>query len=140
MPSVTQTIAFIKKAHAGQKYGNEPYWTHPVAVMHRMLDKGASLDELKVALLHDVIEDTKYTATDLANMGYSKTVWMAVRLLTKEPGRDYFAYIRDLIRVDDKIALRVKLHDNLENYSNNPTEKQKEKYQKSIIMLTEVLL
>jgi len=27
-----KALEFIKKAHAGQKYGSSPYWTHPKAV------------------------------------------------------------------------------------------------------------
>ena len=29
---LNSTLSFIKTAHEGQKYGNKPYWTHPVAV------------------------------------------------------------------------------------------------------------
>lgn len=32
MKTIKQTVAFIKKAHSGQKYGTDPYWTHPFAV------------------------------------------------------------------------------------------------------------
>jgi hypothetical protein len=65
MPTVDETIAFIKRAHAGQvdKAGN-PYWQHPVSVMGR-LGPDATESEKLAALLHDVIEDTDHAAADL---------------------------------------------------------------------------
>ena len=34
-PTVKSTLSLIKKAHSSQKYGNSPYWTHPLAVAEK---------------------------------------------------------------------------------------------------------
>jgi (p)ppGpp synthase/HD superfamily hydrolase len=113
-PTVEQTIQFIKKAHAGQidKAGEE-YWKHPVSVMQRL---GDAPDSYKLAaLLHDVIEDTEYTADDLQQLGYSAEVVRAVELLTKSGDGSYLDEIRKLRDSGNPIAIAVKIADNLDN-------------------------
>jgi hypothetical protein len=74
MKTIEDTIEFIRRAHAGQvDKGGQPYWQHPVAVMHR-LGPDASTDEKLVALLHDILEDTRCTSDDLLAMGYPDNV------------------------------------------------------------------
>lgn len=127
-----ETLTFIKAAHAGQKYGKKPYWTHPLAVANRL---NTDDEELKIiALLHDVVEDTHYTFEDLSAMGYSDRVIAALRLLTKDPrvdndehkcGDAYQAYLYRLTDGMQKPVLQakpvnmdavvVKLADNAEN-------------------------
>jgi (p)ppGpp synthase/HD superfamily hydrolase len=93
MPTIDETIAFIQKAHSGQfDKGGEVYWRHPRSVMQRLGDN-ATEEERQVALLHDVIEDTPYSAADLLALGYSPAVVTAVELLRLHrmglgPGRD----------------------------------------------------
>lgn len=85
-PTDLETMAFIYKAHRGQvDKGGIDYWMHPVLVAHR-LGNDATETERLVALLHDVIEDTKYTADDLRARGYSKEVVDAVVLLSRPKG------------------------------------------------------
>jgi (p)ppGpp synthase/HD superfamily hydrolase len=116
MPSIEETIAFIRKAHDGQvDKAGMPYWKHPVSVMQR-LGPDASDDEKHAALLHDVVEDTTYTLTDLLNMGYSEAAVEAVRLLTKpEIKVPYLDWVRGLAASGNMIAIRVKIADNEDN-------------------------
>jgi (p)ppGpp synthase/HD superfamily hydrolase len=116
MPTIDETIEFIKSAHAGQsdKAGN-PYWMHPVSVMRR-LGEDACEDAKIAALLHDVLEDTEYTADDLLVMGYSPEVVEAVRLLSRpKGGLTYMNWIRTIAASGNKIAIRVKIADNEDN-------------------------
>ncbi len=65
--AIKQAIAFATKAHAGQvrKYSGEPYITHPIAVAN-LLSGDKFTDELRVAaILHDVVEDTDVTNSDI---------------------------------------------------------------------------
>src|SRR4051812_4881954 len=88
-PTLESTIEFIKHAHAGQvDKGGTDYWRHPVSVMNR-LRADASEECRMVALLHDVIEDTAYTAEYLRQMGYSAAVVNAVVRLTKTGDKPY---------------------------------------------------
>ena len=141
-PSIEDTIDFIKKAHEGQKYGNKPYWTHPYGVMN-LLPPGSSEDAKHAALMHDVIEDTPYTAQDLLELGYNRNVITIVELLTKPKGADYFEYVvGTIIGSGNKDAMRVKFADNKFNHDASgeglpPGKKEKlmKKYAKSMELL-----
>jgi (p)ppGpp synthase/HD superfamily hydrolase len=115
MPTIEQTIEFIRSAHAGQTdKGGQPYWQHPVAVMRR-LGPAASENEKMAALLHDVIEDTGTTAEDLRGLGYPEEVIEAVSLLSRPHGVAYLNWIRSIAASGNQTAIRVKIADNEEN-------------------------
>lgn len=63
-------LDFVRFAHGQQvrKYTNEPYWTHPykVAELVAPFDDGTNM-LIEIALLHDVLEDTKLTDVDIVN-------------------------------------------------------------------------
>lgn len=112
MPTIEQTIAFIQRAHAGQKdKAGLEYYLHPVDVMNR-LPTEAPLETKLAALLHDILEDTRYTRADLESMGYSATTLDAVELVTNAgDGRDYIDKIRSIILSGNRNAILVKLAD-----------------------------
>lgn len=117
MPTIEETIAFIRRAHAGQtdKAGRD-YYHHPVAVMIRL--PADVDDEVRLAaLLHDVIEDTPYTRAQLASQGYSVRTLDAVDLVTQKPGdaRSYPEKIAAIIDSGNRDAIQVKLADMSEN-------------------------
>jgi (p)ppGpp synthase/HD superfamily hydrolase len=117
MPTIEETIAFIKQAHAGQtdKSGRD-YFHHPIAVMHR-LPEGTDIDVRLAALLHDVIEDTPYTREQLAEMGYSARTLDIVDLVTHtgDDMRPYAEMIQAIIASGNRDAIQVKLADMSEN-------------------------
>lgn len=132
--NIKQTLEFIRKAHAGQKYGSDPYWTHPLKVAEKGLEIFGSRfhdDAYKAALLHDVIEDTRYTIEDLSEMGYSQSVTDAVFLLTKSMGLSYSDNIEKIISSRNQIALMVKYSDNWINYHGDKSDWPEEKRKKS---------
>jgi (p)ppGpp synthase/HD superfamily hydrolase len=118
-PSVEQTAAFAARAHAGQvdKAGEE-YIGHPlrVAAIVARTAPAAGVDTVhaqQAALLHDVVEDTSVTLTDLAARGYAAPVLAAVEALTKRPGEateDYLARV-----AVDPVAVVVKRADMTDN-------------------------
>jgi (p)ppGpp synthase/HD superfamily hydrolase len=59
-----------------------------------------------IALLHDVIEDTKTTWQDLQDIGCTARVIAGVRVLTKMPGQTYDEYKKEVFANFD--AMRVK--------------------------------
>lgn len=88
------------RAHDGQvdKAGHA-YIEHPERVAARVsaLFPEASPLVLAVALLHDVLEDTPTTASDLIAQGVPAPVVTAVEAVTKrdhEPAEDYFRRVR----------------------------------------------
>ena len=82
-----------------------PYVYHPFHVAEQM----ESEEETIVALLHDVVEDSQFTLKDIENMGFSKEVTDALRLLTHEEGVPYMDYVKRL--KSNPIATSVKLAD-----------------------------
>ena len=121
MPTLDETIAFIQKAHAGQTdKSGAPYWHHPVAVMEILqgMHPDATEDELHAALLHDVIEDTKFTAHDLRDLGYSDRTIALVSGLSRPTGDtrpSYMDWIRSIAGTGDRDLIRIKLADNMHN-------------------------
>jgi (p)ppGpp synthase/HD superfamily hydrolase len=147
--SVATTLDFIKVAHAGQKYGNKPYWTHPVdvAVVGKELF-GGTFDVVchNAALLHDVLEDTLYTEDDLRKRGYKDDVLEVVKLVTKERTLDYEGNIKRIIASGNRRAMMVKYSDNFVNYNGDKSgwtiakrESAQTKYKKSMIVLAKAL-
>ena len=81
-------------AHAGQlDKAGKPYILHPLRVM--MTVESPSLDSArKVAVLHDVVEDSEWTIESLdAKFGLTAEEQAALRLLTHGDDEDYAAYI-----------------------------------------------
>lgn len=71
----SKLLEFVITAHGEQKrkYTNLPYWTHLVSVAE-IVSKYKSILGIEIALCHDLLEDTKYTASEvwdfLASIGY----------------------------------------------------------------------
>jgi (p)ppGpp synthase/HD superfamily hydrolase len=70
-----------------------------------------------VAVLHDVVEDSEFTLTDLAARGFDAEVVAAVDCLTRRGDETYADYI--LRAAQDPIAREVKLADLADNLANN---------------------
>lgn len=93
-------------AHEGQvDKSGVPYVFHPLHLAEQMETE----EEICTALLHDVVEDTKWTLADLETEGFPASVLDAVRLLTREKDVSYMAYIERLS--GNRVARKVKLAD-----------------------------
>ncbi|MCW6667093.1 GTP pyrophosphokinase [Aerococcaceae bacterium NML190938] len=99
-------LEIAKKAHAGQvdKAGKD-YIQHPIYVSS-LVD---SPEAKAVALLHDVLEDSDYTAGDLLVAGLPYKIVEAVEILTKHPEESYDEYLSKIKRND--LARVVKIAD-----------------------------
>lgn len=103
-----KVLVLATNAHAGQfDRGGNPYILHPLKVMHYLKSNDEELQCM--ALLHDVIEDTKTTWQDLANIGCTPRILTAVKALTKMPGESYDQYKANVFANVD--AMKVKLAD-----------------------------
>lgn len=110
MPTLEDAILLAVKAHRGCKdKAGAAYILHPLRVMLRMKTK----DERMVAVLHDVIEDTKYTLEDLRKAGYSQKTLRSLDYLTKRDGEDYDQFIKRL--KPNPLARKVKIADLKDN-------------------------
>ncbi len=142
MSQIEISLTIALKAHAGQlDKGGAVYILHPLRIMSKMSND----TERAVALLHDVLEDSPYTAEDLLEAGISIEVVEAVLALTKEKDANGapIAYEDYLISVKaNALACTVKLADLEDNMDlsrlNKVTEKdlkRREKYQKAVTFL-----
>ena len=115
-----------------------PYVFHPIHLAEQMTTEETTV----VALLHDLLEDTDYTAEDLAELGFSKEVIDAVTLMTHSPDVDYFDYVAAI--KENPIAKAVKLADLRHNSDLSRLDtvdekalRRREKYQKALKLLEE---
>lgn len=109
-PERVESFAF--HAHLGQvdKIG-APYIQHVRAVAQGLLPFGADL--VMAGLLHDVLEDTAWTARDLAMWGVSERTLLAVVAVTNDSTATYQDKIRKITENPD--AVLVKIADNAHN-------------------------
>ena len=82
-----------------------PYVFHPIHLAEQMTDEETTV----VALLHDVVEDTQYTLSDLGDMGYPPAVLEAIVLMTHDDSVPYLEYVAKIKH--NPIAKAVKLAD-----------------------------
>lgn len=110
--TVEDVDSFAAAAHRGQvdKIG-VPYIEHVRAVAAGLAPFG---DDLVIAgLLHDVLEDTDWTAEMLQLLGVSARALAAVEAVTNQPGVPYEEKIRRITSSPD--AVLVKIADNAHN-------------------------
>lgn len=136
-----EELAFeiAKTAHAGQtdKAGLD-YILHPLQVAAEVTTD----EEKAVALLHDIIEDTDVTASELLAKGLPDNVVEAVEALTKKHNQNYAAYLAGVKK--NRLATAVKLADLKHNSDLSRLEKitqkdrdRAEKYRKAIEYLSD---
>lgn len=82
-----------------------PYVYHPFHVAEQMRTE----EEVCVALLHDVMEDTSLSVDDIRAVGMSEPVIEALCLMTHEPTIAYMDYVARLAQ--NPLARRVKMAD-----------------------------
>jgi (p)ppGpp synthase/HD superfamily hydrolase len=105
-PTLEDAIQIAVQAHRGQRdKTGQPYILHPLRVALRMKTNVERI----VAVLHDVVEDTPITLTELARWGFPQEVLDAVDCLTKREGESYAQFI--LRAKSNPIARRVKIAD-----------------------------
>lgn len=88
-------------------------YEHMKRVHARVADQ--DIETQHIAWLHDLVEDTDVTITELISMGYSTEVVDAVYLLSKPKKMPYADYIDHLISSGNQRAIRVKIADNADN-------------------------
>ncbi|MET8953331.1 HD domain-containing protein [Streptomyces sp. NPDC004533] len=112
MQTVEEVDNFVAKAHAGQvdRIG-VPYIEHVRAVAAGLAPFGPEL--VMAGLLHDVIEDTDWTAQQLMAVGVPAHVVSVVETVTNQPGVPYGEKIKRI--TGNRDAALVKIADNAHN-------------------------
>lgn len=105
-----KALKLAYEAHAGQRdKSGLPYIFHPFHLAEQMTDEISTV----CALLHDVVEDTDYTLSDLSEMGFPESVTEVISLLTHKDGVDYMDYVAEIAK--NPTARAVKIADLLHN-------------------------
>lgn len=103
-----KALHLATNAHHGQfDKGGRPYILHPLRVMSYIREDDEELQCM--ALLHDVVEDTDTTYSDLLEAGMTLRVCEGIMALTKERGYTYEQYKAKVFTNHD--AMRVKMAD-----------------------------
>jgi len=132
-----KAIILATNYHNGQlDKAGEPYILHPL----RLVSKTHERKEQIVALLHDILEDTKCTVDLLKKYGFDSEIIDAIICLTRKPEETYDQFIE---RVSlNELAAKVKLLDLEDNMNlrrlNSITEKdikRMEKYKDAYVFL-----
>ncbi len=121
---IKRAFFLAKEAHEGvHRRSGEPYILHPLAVARIVVDEiGLGVKSVVAALLHDVVEDTDYTVSDIESMFGHKIAQM-VDGLTKISGvfknntseqAENFRKI-SLTLSDDIRVILIKIADRLHN-------------------------
>ena len=133
-PLTKKALKLCFEAHKNQvdKTGL-PYVFHPFHLAEQMNDEITTV----CALLHDVIEDTDYTFSDLENMGFPNEVIETLKLLTHEDNVPYMDYVINLSKNPN--AKAVKIADLMHNSDTSRLDevdewalKREEKYKKAL--------
>ena len=105
-----------EKAHSKQKrFNGEPYVNHCFRVAAGV---GDCYLRKATAMLHDVIEDTDITLSDLLDANLTQCIVDAVEALTKPSSVWYMTYIVDTV-AKNPIAVDVKIADLCDNLNIN---------------------
>jgi (p)ppGpp synthase/HD superfamily hydrolase len=132
-----RALQIAYEAHQGQvDKSGLPYIYHPVHLAEQMDNE----DEVCVALLHDVIEDTEVTSDDLRLEGFSENVINAIVMMTHDDSTSYMDYVAKI--KGNPLAVKVKIADLQHNSNLSRLDevkakdlKRNEKYKKAIELL-----
>lgn len=109
MISIEDVIRITIEAHEGQKdLDGKPEILHPLAVGLA----GTNREEVITGFLHDVVEDSKFTLSDLRKKGVDEDVIIALKLLTHDKSKiTYEEYIKGIALSGNSTAIHVKYND-----------------------------
>lgn len=132
----SDTLEIATKLHKGQKRWNgDDYITHPIRVASAFKD----IKLIQIALLHDVIEDTNVTESELIKK-YKIDEHNAsiILILTKRDDEKYSNYI---LRVkSDVYATLIKIEDLKDNLKDLKDGQRKDKYELALAILEKTKL
>lgn len=134
-----KAMSFMIEAHGEQRrWDGSPYWMHPYAVA--MMVSANTTDDVLItaALLHDVLEDTDITYTDIYKTFGSLTADL-VRILSRKDIETYDEYIGRIGNDSDASLIKIMdLVHNLSSLDKNENRMRYEKYQLSLMYLKAV--
>jgi GTP pyrophosphokinase len=120
---ITRAFNFAEKAHQGQqRKSGDPYIIHPFNVAIILADFGADAETIAAGLLHDTVEDTGITLSDIEKE-FNKTIAFMVDGVTKLGELKYKGVVRHVeslrklfvAMAEDIRVIVIRLADRLHN-------------------------
>lgn len=148
MSTYEDALIFAVKAHDGQtRWNGDPYITHPIRVARRVAEDLVGrftqtyIDLAKtIAVLHDTVEDTDVTLTQIENQ-FGPDVRLAVQWLTRREGTSYSYFIGLLAASKNEVVLRVKIADISDNLSDlDENHGLRKRYERALTRLKKALV
>ena len=135
---ITHAFNFAYKAHYGvRRLSGEPYIMHPLAVARICVQQiGLGSTSICSALLHDVVEDTDYTAEDIAGL-FGDKIAQIVTGLTKISGAVFGEQTSEqaenfrklLLTISDDVrVVLIKIADRLHNMRTLGSQRKDKQY------------
>ncbi len=111
-PSLRDTIAFVRAAHAGARVDGKPRWMRSLEVMGLLPQVLPGIRvthaDRQVALLRDVLETTATTERALLRAGFPEAVVDGVARLSRfDAGLPYLDHLRAVAASRDLSAMRA---------------------------------
>lgn len=113
---IDRALEIAVAAHRGQMKAGQPYILHPL----RMMLAARGDDEMIVALLHDVPENSGWTVAALMDAGLGAAQAKALDGLTRRPGEGYDAFVDRAVATP--LGRAVKLLDLRDNLAHAPDD------------------
>lgn len=117
MSNLAKAIALAARVFENKvDKSGKPYILHCLRVMNHVNQDDE--EEMQIAILHDVVEDTikdpePITIEGLYKMGFSDKVVRIVKILTHDPAMPYDDYIKNISM--EPVAVRIKKADLKDN-------------------------
>ncbi len=139
---ILSAMRLAKRYHSGQfRKTGEVYYKHPISVAKTVLKYSRDTDTIAAALLHDIVEDTLFSLSQI-QFQFNNTIFQIVSSLTDicykkklKKLSDEFVIYKRLSQPMQKPVLLIKAADRLDNLSSIdifPIEKQILKVQDTI--------
>lgn len=126
IPEYSYCLKIAQVAHYGQfrKFStpDEEYIHHPIRVSMDFGDEKMRC----IAILHDVLEDSNFTAEMLLTLGVPDEVVSVVQVLTRKDGEPYTEYLNRVM--ENRDAIRIKIADIEDNMLTAPESLIKKRY------------
>ena len=133
---------FARIAHEGQKrrFSGKPYIEHPLAVK-RLLEVAGVVDDnvLAAALLHDVVEDTKYTLDDVEKVSDQWVAFLVSELTLVYNGEEEKDILLKMFKDKRIESLTIKVADRICNtvdFLDHDPYKAQDYYSKSKVIFS----
>ena len=122
--------------HRGDKRRDgKPYLNHLYRVADMVFYLTSDKILYEIALFHDSIE--KHDSYELREFLKKEEIFYEIKILSMMGNEKYMDYL-DRIRSYPRLII-IKICDIIDNVTDNPTDKQKEKYRKGLVFLLKYL-